>query len=209
MTTTIPFPPRARCTRAKVGSSSDIADFDAEFFGIAGQEACWMDPQHRLLLETSWHALEDAGISPHPLQDTNVGVFIGIMSQDYNQLHITDDVDVIDSFQGAGLSHSAGVGRLSYLFGFEGPSVAIDTASSSSLVAVSQAAKSLLRRRLQYGLGRRGQRDSDSGQLAAVVQSKDAVSRWTLQIFLGRCRRIWTWRRLWCGRAEAIERCGT
>lgn len=104
-----------------------------------------MDPQHRLLLETSWHALEDAAISPHPLPDTNVGVFMGIMSQDYNQLHITDDVEVIDSFQGAGLSHSAGVGRLSYLFGFEGPSMAIDTASSSSLVAVSQAAKSLLR----------------------------------------------------------------
>ena len=68
---------------------------------------------------------------------------MGIMGQDYAFLPTLDDEDVIRGFQGAGLSHSAGVGRISYMFGFEGPSVAVDTASSSSLVAVYQAMRSL------------------------------------------------------------------
>ncbi len=126
------------------GFLPSIADFDADFFGISPQEACWIDPQHRLLMEVSWEALEDAGIAPHQTPDPRVGVFMGIMSHDYAQLNVDDDLDIIDGFRGAGLSHSAGVGRLSYMFGFEGPSIAIDSASSSSLVAVCQASKSLL-----------------------------------------------------------------
>ena len=125
------------------GFLDDIADFDAEFFNISDQEACWIDPQHRMLLENSFRALEDAGISPHPLTDANVGVFMGIMGLDYAFLPTLDDLEVIKAFQGAGLSHSAGVGRISYVFGFEGPSVAVDTASSSSLVALIQAVRSL------------------------------------------------------------------
>lgn len=125
------------------GFLDDIADFDAAFFNISDQEACWIDPQHRMLLENSHRALEHAGISPHPLVDSNVGVFMGIMGQDYAFLPHLDDEDVIKAFQGAGLSHSAGVGRISYVFGFEGPSVAVDTASSSSLVALYQAVRSL------------------------------------------------------------------
>lgn len=125
------------------GFLDDIADFDAAFFNISDQEACWIDPQHRMLLENSYRALEDAGISPHPLTDANVGVFMGIMGLDYAFLPTLDDLEVIKAFQGAGLSHSAGVGRISYVFGFEGPSVAVDTASSSSLVALIQAVRSL------------------------------------------------------------------
>ncbi len=125
------------------GFLEDIGDFDAAFFNISAQEACWIDPQHRLLLENSYHALEHAGIPVQPLRDPNVGVFMGIMGQDYAFLPTLDDQDVIQGFQGAGLSHSAGVGRISYLFGFEGPCVALDTASSSSLVAVFQAVRSL------------------------------------------------------------------
>ncbi|MCL4104718.1 UNVERIFIED_CONTAM: hypothetical protein GTU68_034157 [Idotea baltica] len=125
------------------GFLDDIADFDAAFFNISDQEACWIDPQHRMLLENSYRALEHAGISPHPLADSNVGVFMGIMGQDYAFLPQLDDEQVIKAFQGAGLSHSAGVGRISYVFGFEGPSVAVDTASSSSLVALDQAVRSL------------------------------------------------------------------
>lgn len=125
------------------GFLDDIADFDAEFFNISEQEACWIDPQHRMLLENSYRALEDAGISAHPVPNANVGVFMGIMGQDYAFLPSLDDEHVIREFQGAGLSHSAGVGRISYVFGFEGPSVAVDTASSSSLVALFQAVRSL------------------------------------------------------------------
>lgn len=125
------------------GFIDDIADFDAEFFNIPEQEACWIDPQHRMLLENSYRALEHAGISPHPLVDANVGVFMGIMGQDYAFLPRLDDEEIIRGFEGAGLSHSAGVGRISYMFGFEGPSIAVDTASSSSLVALHQAVRSL------------------------------------------------------------------
>lgn len=125
------------------GFLDDIGHFDAQFFNVSDQEACWIDPQHRMLLENSYRALEDAGIATHPLGDSNVGVFMGIMGQDYAFLPTLDDEDVIEGFQGAGLSHSAGVGRISYMFGFEGPSVAVDTASSSSLVALLQAVRSL------------------------------------------------------------------
>lgn len=125
------------------GFLDDIADFDAAFFNISDQEACWIDPQHRMLLENSYRALEDAGIATAPLADSNVGVFMGIMGQDYAFLPTLDDQHVIEAFQGAGLSHSAGVGRISYVFGFEGPSIAVDTASSSSLVALHQAMRSL------------------------------------------------------------------
>ncbi len=125
------------------GFLEDIADFDASFFNISDQEACWIDPQHRMLLENSYRALEDAGIPASPLADSNVGVFMGIMGSDYAFLPTLDDEDIVKGFQGAGLSHSAGVGRISFLFGFEGPSVAVDTASSSSLVAVYQAMRSL------------------------------------------------------------------
>ena len=125
------------------GFLSDIGDFDADFFNISKQEACWVDPQHRMLLEHSYLAMESAGIPSQPLSDSNVGVFMGIMGQDYAFLPTLDDEQVIHGFQGAGLSHSAGVGRISYIFGFEGPSVAVDTASSSSLVALLQATRSL------------------------------------------------------------------
>jgi acyl transferase domain-containing protein len=125
------------------GFLEDIGDFDPAFFNISPQEACWIDPQHRMLLENSYLAMEDAGICPRPLADANVGVFMGIMGQDYAFLPTLDDENVIEAFQGAGLSHSAGVGRISYVFGFEGPSVAVDTASSSSLVALFQAVRSL------------------------------------------------------------------
>lgn len=125
------------------GFLDDVACFDADFFNISPLEACWTDPQHRLLLENTYYALEDAGISPHPLADANVGVFMGMMAQDYAFLQSWEDENIIKAFQGAGLSHSAGVGRISYVFGFEGPSVAVDTASSSSLVALCQAMRSL------------------------------------------------------------------
>ena len=134
------------------GFLDDIAEFDAAFFGISEQEACWIDPQHRMLLENSYRALEDAGIPTQPLVDSNVGVFMGIMGQDYAFLPTLDDEEVIKGFQGAGLSHSAGVGRISYMFGFEGPSVAVDTASSSSLVALMQAVRSLQDRNCNLAL---------------------------------------------------------
>lgn len=139
-----PDPANGKMYTKRGGFLPDIDKFDAEFFGLSESDAAWMDPQHRMLLETSWQAMEDAGIVPGQNLDANVGVFMGIMSTDYAQLREQLDPDLIAGSQGAGMSHSAGVGRLSYMFGFEGPAVAVDTASSSSLVAVCQAARSLM-----------------------------------------------------------------
>ena len=132
--------------------------------GLSEQDAIWMDPQHRMLLETSWHAMEDAGVVPDQLTDRQVGVYMGIMSTDYAQIREQIAPGDLEGSQGAGLSHSAGVGRLSFLFGFEGPGVAVDTASSSSLVAVCQAARALLDGGMQSGSGRRSERDPQSGE---------------------------------------------
>jgi len=121
-----------------------VDEFDADFFGLAPREAICMDPQHRLLLEVAWEALEQAGIVPADLRASRTGVYIGIGQQDYLQL-IRDSGLAPDAgiylATGNGLSFAAG--HLSYLLGLNGPSVALDTACSSSLVALHLACQSL------------------------------------------------------------------
>jgi acyl transferase domain-containing protein/SAM-dependent methyltransferase/acyl carrier protein len=118
--------------------------FDAKFFGITPREAAGMDPQQRLLLEVAWEALEHAGESPAALSGTTAGVFVGISTSDYLQLHLaSQSIGDIDAYFGSGTSHSVASGRLSYFLGIRGPSVSVDTACSSSLVAVHLACQSL------------------------------------------------------------------
>jgi acyl transferase domain-containing protein/SAM-dependent methyltransferase len=121
---------------------SGVDRFDAEFFGISPREAASMDPQHRLLLETSWQALENAAIAPGTLRDTKMGVFVGVSNNDYWRM-VYGNEEGIDAYSAVGNSYSVAAGRLSYFFGVHGPSMAIDTACSSSLVAVHQACRSL------------------------------------------------------------------
>ena len=154
-----------------------IADFDADFFGISAQEACWIDPQHRLLMEVSWEALEDAGIAPHQSPDPRVGVFMGIMSHDYAQLNVDDDLDIIDGFRGAGLSHSAGVGRLSYMFGFEGPEHRHRFGQQQFAGRGLPSQQEFAGERMQRGVGRRRQRDLDPDQFAAACAKPACLPR--------------------------------
>ena len=126
------------------GFLKDVDRFDARFFGISPREAESMDPQQRLILEVSWEALERAGYAVERGRRERVGVFVGVMNNDYGQLALDSvGLEGIDPYFIGAKANCAISGRLSYLFGFQGPSLVVDTACSSSMVAVHLACQSL------------------------------------------------------------------
>lgn len=116
--------------------------FDARFFGISPREASRLDPQQRMLLETTWEALENAGVAPSSLSGTRTGVFLGISHSDYARIQ-NGDVPVDNAYSATGSALSIAANRLSYFFNWKGPSLSVDTACSSSLVALHLAMQSL------------------------------------------------------------------
>ena len=125
------------------GFLDSIDRFDPEFFGIAPREAAVMDPQQRLILELSWEALEEAGISTDSLAGSRTGVFIGAMSGDYAELVGRRSIEAQTHYALTGTNRSIIANRVSYHLGLRGPSVTVDAAQSSGLVAVHMAAESL------------------------------------------------------------------
>ncbi len=121
------------------GFIKGLDQFDAKFFGIRPIEARMMDPRQRMLLETSWHALEDAGIDPGPLKGSRAGVFAGLGGSEYRDLITAAGMD--DSYLGTAVS--VAIGRVAFALGLMGPAVPLDMTCASSLVAVHQAAASL------------------------------------------------------------------
>ncbi|MEV6948873.1 beta-ketoacyl synthase N-terminal-like domain-containing protein [Streptomyces sp. NPDC051172] len=117
--------------------------FDAEFFGISPREAREMDPQQRLMLELGWEALEDALIVPATLAAGRTGVYVGAIWDDYATLVHRAGPEAVGRHTVTGLSRGVIAGRLSYVLGLRGPSLTVDSAQSSSLVAVHLAAQSL------------------------------------------------------------------
>jgi acyl transferase domain-containing protein/NADPH:quinone reductase-like Zn-dependent oxidoreductase/SAM-dependent methyltransferase/acyl carrier protein len=117
-----------------------IDQFDPQFFGISPREAPYVDPQHRLLLETAWEAIEDAGLVLDLEHGTDLGVFVGISHNDYQAIQGTPwEQFGVSQHSPTGSAHSIAANRISYCFNLRGPSVAMDTACSSALTAVHAA----------------------------------------------------------------------
>jgi myxalamid-type polyketide synthase MxaE and MxaD len=120
----------------------DVEGIDWRFFGISPREARSIDPQHRLLLEVAWEALEDAGIPVTRAAASRAGVFVGIMLNDYGRL-LRGDLRSIDGYTAQNNTFAYAANRLSFFFDLHGPSMAIDANCSGSLVAVHQACRSV------------------------------------------------------------------
>lgn len=129
---------------AEAGFVEEVDRFDAGFFAIAPDEAAAMDPQHRLLLETAWHALESAALAPDAAFGARTGLFVGLCSDDYAQLSLQmHELTAACTHQQLGGMRSLAAGRVAYHLNLQGPVMQLDTTCSSSLLAVHQACRSL------------------------------------------------------------------
>ncbi|MFJ3584900.1 beta-ketoacyl synthase N-terminal-like domain-containing protein, partial [Streptomyces sp. NPDC090127] len=125
------------------GFLDGVEEFDPEFFGITPREAAAIDPQQRLMLELVWEALENAGVVPGTLRGARAGVFVGAIWDDYAKLAHEHGSDALTHHTITGVSRGIIANRVSYVLGLRGPSLVVDTAQSSSLVAVQLACESL------------------------------------------------------------------
>ena len=161
------------------GFLSDVAGFDADFFGITPREAEAMDPQQRVLLEVAWEAIEHAGIAPDQLAGSRAAVMMGVYYGEYQSASATNP-DAIDAYSATGNAHSVTVGRVAYLLGLHGPAVAVDTACSSSLVSVHLACQSLRMRESDLAL---------AGGVSLILRPETqlALGKWGMLSPRGRC----------------------
>ncbi|KAK6840894.1 6-methyl salicylic acid synthase [Apiospora arundinis] len=121
----------------------DLENFDAAFFGISPKEANQMDPHQRLGLELAWEALENAGIDPHSLAESDTAVYMGCDSDDYSRL-LMEDLPNIEPWMGIGTAPHGIPNRISYHLNLMGPSAAVDAACASGLVAIHMGCRAIL-----------------------------------------------------------------
>ena len=160
--------PHADDARQRRGAFVDGMDrFDAKFFRISPIEARSMDPRQRMLLETSWESLENAGLDPNRLRGSRTGVYAGVGGSEYRDLIAAASAD-----QGyLGTTGSVTVGRIAFVLGLEGPAIPIDLACASSLAAVHQAVVGLQRHEVDLAL---------AGGVNAVLSP--SVSRYMMEL---------------------------
>ena len=130
------------------GFIEGLDQFDDRFFRIAPIEARAMDPKQRMLLETTWQALEDAGIDPERLKGSRTGVYAGMGSSEYRDMLVAHGQ--ADAYFGTSGSMTAG--RIAYVLGLEGPAMPVDMACASSVAAVHQATAALQRGEVDLAL---------------------------------------------------------
>ncbi|MFD8214464.1 SDR family NAD(P)-dependent oxidoreductase [Streptomyces sp. NPDC059697] len=155
--------------------------FDPLFFRISPAEAQAMDPQHRLFLEHTWAALEDAGCRPDGLAGGKVCVFAGVQFTDYESMVLQGEH--VNAHAGTGLARTMLANRISYLLDLRGPSESVDTACSSSLVALHRAVRSL----------RAGESDlAIAGGVSLVLSPQTVVAGNQLGVLApdGRCKAL-------------------
>ncbi|KDA01425.1 type I polyketide synthase [Hyphomonas oceanitis] len=165
----------------KGGFLDRIDQFDPQFFGISPREAKSLDPQQRLLLETAHEAMESAGIATDQLEGSSTGVFVGISTTEYGRLMWASGAEQSDVYSATGGAMNSAPGRISFTYGFLGPSAAVDTACSSSLNAIHLACQSL----------RNGESDLALAGGVAIIAMPDAMamfSRWGMLSPDGACK---------------------
>jgi acyl transferase domain-containing protein/acyl carrier protein len=178
-----PDPNAAGKTYNRWGGFLDQVDqFDPQFFGISPREALSLDPQQRMLLEVSWEALENAGIAPDTLAESQTGVFVGLSSNDYMTMIVNGGgYDNIDPYVGTGGMYSVAAGRVAFVLGLRGPTMTVDTACSSSLVTVHLACQSLRTREADLAL-------AGGANLILSPMAQIYLSRLKAMSPTGRCR---------------------
>jgi len=167
----------------RVGGYLESVDrFDAPFFDIPRAEAEQMDPQHRLLLEVAWEALERAGCAGDGLAGSLTGVFMGQFMNDYAHLGLySGNPADINAYNTLSNLRSLAAGRLAYALGVNGPAMEVDAACSSSLLAIHLACQSLRRRECDLAL---------AGGVNLILSPQNSIGLCKLRMmsFSGRCR---------------------
>ncbi|HPG25122.1 MAG TPA: type I polyketide synthase, partial [Myxococcota bacterium] len=130
------------------GALDGVKLFDRDFFGFSPKEAAILDPQHRHFMELCWEALEDAGHTPRRFEGP-IGVYAGCGMGSYFYFHVCSNRELVDSVGLFLLRHTGNdkdflATRVSYVLDLKGPSVNVQTACSTSLVATHLACQSLL-----------------------------------------------------------------
>uniref|UniRef100_A0A1I8MI56 Fatty acid synthase n=1 Tax=Musca domestica TaxID=7370 RepID=A0A1I8MI56_MUSDO len=116
----------------------DLENFDQQFFSVSAKQAECMDPQMRMLLESTYEAIIDAGVNPCEIRGSRTGVYVGVSSSETEQYWMADP-DRVNGYGLTGCARAMFANRVSFTFDFKGPSYSVDTACSSSLYALEQA----------------------------------------------------------------------
>ncbi len=125
----------------KLAFIDDVEAFDAPFFKLSPREAKVMDPQHRLFMQIVWQSIENGGYDPLTMENKHMGVFCGVQFNDYQMMLGTQEEFVAQ--MATGTSHAMLTNRISYMLNLSGPSEAIDTACSSSMIAINRAVRAI------------------------------------------------------------------